>query len=104
MRNRTRKKNRDIAKAVVSFYEYAPRDHLVGGFCGRTVHHIHAVIAIPIQLANRIWETEADSLCNRLQKDSADNKRISSHLFEPLRVEHEKSWLTYISKGKCFYE
>lgn len=66
----------------------------------RRPHHVHGIIAIPIEMAGRIWNAANDETDHRLKSDLDSIKSISSVLIEPLQENMAIAWLFYMSKEK----
>lgn len=63
-------------------------------------HHIHALLPIRKDLANRIFDFEKGLLDERLEKDLRSIVTVSSFLIEPVRTDEAEAWARYMLKGK----
>ena len=70
---------------------------------GRTPHHVHGIILVPMEHVGKIWNEEKNQITDRLTKDLGTVKIISSAKIEPPRKESMAAWLGYMDKGKNPY-
>ena len=83
-------------------YEFLEKSKYKGVGDLRSPHHIHGIICVPHQHAEKIWNDEMDSVTERLKKDLKSVKEISTIMIERIRGS-SLSWITYINKGKLNY-
>ncbi len=70
----------------------------------RSPHHVHGIILIPKEYVNKIWNQETNKICDRLKKDFNSIKNVSSVLVEPIIEGKTQDWISYMTKGKDFYQ
>lgn len=86
------------------FHEFDETSWFKDSIDQRSAHHVHGVVGIPKNLTHKAWDVEQNCLNPKLKKDFATMDMVSSVLMEPIRNGELKSWISYISKRKPFYE
>lgn len=66
---------------------------------GRSVHHVHGIVAVPVEYKVRI-ENELGSVDDRIQRDIHSMTEVSTVKIEPLLIDAAWDWLSYMTKGK----
>jgi len=79
-----------------SYFKAVPRSN--------SPHHIHGILAVQKEVANRIYDFQKSEMDPRLVKDLNSMDQVSTFLIEPLRTEEANTWLAYMLKGKTVCE
>ena len=66
----------------------------------QTPHHIHGIIPIPNNRVYRIWDSEINSLDERLFRDLKSLSKVSTFKIEKLILEKYDDWYYYMNKDK----
>jgi len=66
----------------------------------QTPHHIHGIIPVPNEKVDRIWNSEKNTLDERLFKDLKSLPKVSTFLIEKLNSESPDDWYFYMNKDK----
>lgn len=84
------------------YYEFGESSLMKSFADKRQPHHVHAMLLIPKNLTNRVWDEEGQELNSRLEQDFKSIRTVSSVLMEPVRTGESTNWLVYSAKGKPF--
>jgi hypothetical protein len=66
----------------------------------QTPHHIHGIIPVLNDRVDRIWDSEVDSLDQRLLRDLKSLSKVSTFKIEKLINEKSDDWYYYMNKDK----
>lgn len=87
---------------IACYYEFGESSLMKTLADKRKPHHVHAILLIPINMTDRVWNREGNKLDARLEKDFRSIRTVSSVLMEPVREGRSIDWITYSAKGKPF--
>ena len=94
---------------ISDFYRYEKNESSIFKAVAtkQTPHHIHGIIPVPNDRVDRIWNSENNSLDQRINKDIKSLSKVSTFKIEKLIMEKTDDWYYYMNKDKLptnFYQ